>query len=254
MMMVLNRKHKLLLVVLVVALSLFSTILIGLRNNNHHAIIDKQQEHIQQPPFVSEWLARVPSDFKTCYLEEVEKQQPIDHLKKLAIVVSSSPDRTSSQEYVYTTNNHKCYAKLNGYDWVENIVHARGEHFFYERHLKLLSDVLPNYQWILHIDSDTFFPNLTNSLDPFFVNRLFDVSLNIRLNGEVHSNYLVKNSAFSRCFLRSLYNIHKTRPGYNADNGDIIQLGMCSSDHTHLYSLDYSNGFIQSREISRMWC
>ena len=113
---------------------------------------------------------------------------------------------------------------------------SRGE-FFHKRHYDVLEKYLPHYQFVLNIDADSLVLDLSKSLDPYLTPDVPDVQLHMHESGEVTASiYLIRNSLYSRCFLRYWLTMSPPIPEYtvlkeqnkriffetlNYDNGDL---------------------------------
>ena len=158
---------------------------------------------------------------------------------KLGIVISmtNSWAQTHKEAVSSITANFNCYAKIHNYSFILNIINDMtiGE-FFYYRHKIVVSKYLPLYQHILHLDADSLVLNLSRSLDSYLSSPQH-VHLHLHENGEITASaYLIRNSKYSRCFMRywadwspphkeysfnskSYFNSFNT---LNYDNGDLV--------------------------------
>ena len=159
-------------------------------------------------------------------------------LPRLGIVMSVTTSWASTHiaGLEAVTANFRCYAALHNYSFELNLMeHMSGARFFTARHQRVLKHFLPRYQHVLHVDADVLVLNVSRPLDAF-LGLGHDVLLHMHENGEVTaSTYLLRNSRYSRCFLRywlafgpphpftdSPRHAELTYRTLNYDNGDLV--------------------------------
>lgn len=85
-----------------------------------------------------------------------------------------------------------------------NAVHTdRHEQFLLERHSSMLRRFLWRYQWVMVVDPNSIILNMSFSLEDFLRSTQEHVIFQMKGDGFLDTDrYFVRNSPFSRCFLR----------------------------------------------------
>ena len=164
------------------------------------------------------------SRFKKCLL----KPSIIDtsRLPLLGIVMSVTTDWLENNpiELSSVISNYKCYSNIHNYTFHLNIMPSMEiGRYWHHRHLIMLHQYLPKYQYVLVVDTDTLIINISKSLNTYIMNKHppphhhYDLIFNMREGGEVAaSTYFVRNSIYGHCFL--LYWSQMSPPIYFQSN------------------------------------
>ena len=122
----------------------------------------------------------------------------------IIISVTSHWVHTHKAAMASITSNFECYAAAHDYVFVFNVMDDMPlEQFFHERHNSVLTQHLHRFQYLLHLDADSLVLNISRPLDRFMKPDGPHVQLHMNENGEVTAaTYLIKNSHYSRCFLK----------------------------------------------------
>jgi hypothetical protein len=145
--------------------------------------------------------------FEQCVAGELEPEPAgPELLPRLGIVISVTKHwaLTHKADIASVTSNFECYAAAHNYTFLLNIMDDMpAGQFFHERHHVVRQQLLRRFHFLLHLDADSLVLNISRSLDQYLRPDSPHVQLHMHENGEVTAAaYLVRNSAYSRCFLQ----------------------------------------------------
>lgn len=152
-------------------------------------------------------------------------ERPDSHQRKLAWVISISPNFV--EKYSHVLSSFNCYSlwqeDVTVYFETETLI--KGRHFFYER-LRNIEKYMPHFQWVVHSDADVLVANF--SRNPWdYIDDAYDVLLQIRDGRkELHAGMIfIKNSIGGRQFVTEWADFSRQHGVLlNYDNGDLHEL------------------------------
>ena len=163
-------------------------------------------------------------------------------LPLLGIVISVTAHwaHTHKAAIASITSNFECYTAAHSYVFVLNVMEDMPvEQFFHDRHHSVLHQHLHRFQFLLHLDADSLVLNISRSLDSFLQPSSPHVQLHMNENGEVTAaTYLLRNSAYARCFLHYWGDFSPPRLSNNYLN-EQPQLSSTSSTTPNSYHAPY---------------